>query len=115
MADREHQNRRKYARIDTDDMVSFAPVDLRERIAYGRDISLGGIRFQVVGCEIDPDEVLRVTFNVAGHTLVAVGRVAWATELDPLTTDVGIEFIEIDPMAARLLSEAMHPEAGTAA
>jgi len=70
-------------------------------------VSAGGIRFEAVGCEIDTGEVLRVTFNVYDRTVVAVGRVVWATETDAITTDVGIEFIEIDPGALRLLEESM--------
>jgi hypothetical protein len=38
--------------------------------------------------------------------VVALGRVVWATDIDPITTDVGIEFIEIDPSVLRLLEEA---------
>jgi hypothetical protein len=49
--------------------------------------------------------VLRVTFNIGDHTAVAVGTVIWATEMDPITLDVGIEFLEIDPDALRLIEE----------
>jgi hypothetical protein len=44
---------------------------------------------------------------------VAVGRVVWATEMDPITTDVGIEFIEIDPTALRLMDELQAAEPPT--
>jgi hypothetical protein len=41
---------------------------------------------------------------------VAIGRVVWATELDPITLEVGLEFIEIDPSALELLeAEALPP------
>lgn len=98
-------NRRKYARIGTDQVISFAQVDAADRLALGRDVSAGGIRFEAVGCEINLGEVLRLTFNVEGETVIAVGRVVWATELDPITLEIGIEFVEIDPRAARLLNE----------
>jgi hypothetical protein len=97
--------RRKYARIATDQVISFAPVDDRPYLGVGRNVSMGGIRFEAVGCEIDQGDVMRVTFNVAEQTVVAVGRVVWATELDPLTLDVGLEFLEIDASALRLLEE----------
>jgi hypothetical protein len=42
--------------------------------------------------------------------VVAVGRVVWATEMDPITTNVGIEFIEIDPTALRLMDEFQSSE-----
>jgi hypothetical protein len=98
--------RRKYSRIPTDQVISFAPVDARDLLAVSRNVSPGGIRFEAVGCEIDLGEVLRVTFNVGEHTVVAIGRVVWATEMDPITTDVGIEFVDIDPAVLRLLEDA---------
>jgi hypothetical protein len=97
--------RRKYARIATDQMISFAPVDTRDRLAVSKNISTGGIRFEAVGCEINLGDVLRVTFNVGDHTVVAVGKVVWATDMDPITMDVGLEFIEIDPLSVRLIEE----------
>ena len=105
------EERRKYRRIGTDQVVSFAPVDTRDLLGVSRDLSSGGIRFEVVGCEIELDEVLRVTFSVGDQTVVAVGRVAWSTEIDPLTLDVGLEFIEIDPEAVELLDDVTTPEA----
>lgn len=104
------KERRKYARLQTEQMISFAPLDTRDRLAIVRNVSLGGIRFQAVGCEIDLDQVLRVTFNVGDHTITAVGRVAWVTELDALTTDVGVEFLEIDPLAVRMIEELLGDE-----
>ena len=98
-------DRRKYRRIATDQVISFAPVDTRDLLGVSRNVSVGGIRFEAVGCEINLGDVLRVTFNVADHTAVAVGNVVWATEIDPITTDVGIEFLEIDPSVLHILEE----------
>jgi len=112
MGERQAVERRKYQRIGTDQVISFAPVEARDLLGVGRNMSTGGIRFEAVGCEIDLGDTLRVTFNVGDHTVVAVGRVAWATEMDPLTTDVGLEFIEIEPRAMRLLEEMTALEAG---
>lgn len=103
--------RRKYQRIATDQVISFAPVETRDLLGVSRNLSMGGIRFEAVGCEINLGDVLRVTFNVGDHTVVAVGRVAWATEMDPITTDVGLEFIEIDPAAMQLLDDVTAVEA----
>jgi hypothetical protein len=100
-------DRRKYRRLATDQVISFAPVDQRDLLGVGRDLSLGGIRFEAVGCEIDLGDVLRVTFNVGDDTYVAVGKVAWATEVDPITVDVGLEFIEIEDDAARRIEEVL--------
>jgi len=106
--------RRKYQRIGTDQVISFAPVENRDLLGVSRNLSSGGIRFEAVGCEINLGDTLRVTFNVGDHTVVAVGRVAWATDMDPITTDVGLEFIEIDPTAAVLLDEITSAEAAEA-
>ncbi len=99
-------DRRKYPRIPTDQVISYAPVDSRDQLGVSSDVSAGGIRFQAVGCEIALGDTIRVTFNVGEHQVVAVGRVSWATETDPITVDVGLEFIEIDPVALRLLEES---------
>ena len=104
-------DRRKYRRIATDQVISFAPIDARDLLGVSRNLSTGGIRFEAVGCEINLGDTLRVTFNIGDHTVVAVGRVAWATEMDPITTDVGLEFIEIDPSAMQLLDDMTAPEA----
>jgi hypothetical protein len=99
------KERRKYRRIATDQVISFAPVSERDVLGVGRDVSSGGIRFEAVGCEIDLGDVLRVTFNVGDQTVVATGRVIWSTEIDAISADVGIEFIDIDPAAQQLLEE----------
>jgi hypothetical protein len=95
--------RRKYTRIGNDDVMSFARLDASDHLAVSKDISAGGIRFEAVGCEIDLGDVLRVTFNVEDQTVEAVGRVVWAVETDPITLDIGLEFIEIDPVGRELL------------
>ncbi len=106
MADPGRDDRRKYARISTDHMISVAPTEAPERLAVSKDLSAGGIRFEAVGCEISLGDVLRVTFNVGEQTLTAVGKVVWATDTDPITTEVGLEFVEIDPLTLRALREA---------
>jgi hypothetical protein len=93
-------------------VVSFAPVDTRDLLGVSRDMSTGGIRFEAVGCEIELGEVLRVTFSVGDQTVVAIGRVVWSTEIDPMTLDVGLEFVEIDPLAVAMLDEVAATEAG---
>jgi hypothetical protein len=97
--------RRKYHRISTDQVISFAEIDHPDQLGVGRNLSPGGIQFDAVGCEINYGDVLRVTFNVAELTVVAIGRVAWATETDPISMEIGIEFIEIDPLALQMLDE----------
>jgi len=101
--------RRKYHRIATDQVISFAEVDRPDQLAVSKNLSTGGISFEAVGIEINLGDVLRVTFNIGDRTVVATGKVAWATDTDPITQEVGIEFHEIDPEAVRLLEEALEP------
>jgi hypothetical protein len=98
-------DRRKYPRISTDQVISFSLLDARDQLAVGKDVSAGGIRFEAVGCELDIGDTIRVTFNLGDQTVVAVGQVAWATEVDPLTIDIGLSFLEVDPEALRLLED----------
>jgi hypothetical protein len=104
-------NRRKYQRIASDHVISFAHVDQGQILGVSRDVSAGGIRFEAVGCEINLGDVLRINFNVGEETAITVGRVVWATEMDPITTDVGIEFIEVDSDVLGLLEELGNAEA----
>lgn len=101
----QRRERRKYRRIATDQVISFAPVAERDLLGVGRDVSSGGIRFEAIGCEIELGDVLRVTFNIGERTVVATGRVVWSTEMDGISSDVGIEFIEIEPAAQQMLEE----------
>jgi hypothetical protein len=103
--EREGSDRRKYRRIGTDQVISFAEVDRPDRLAVGRNLSSGGIRFEAVGCEINHGDVLRVTFNIGAETVIATGQVVWATETDAFSMDVGLEFIDIDPRAVELLDK----------
>jgi hypothetical protein len=98
--------RRKFHRVATDQVISFAEIDRPQMLGVSKDVSSGGIRFEAVGVEINLGDVLRVTFNVGHHTVVACGTVAWAIDTDPITQEVGIEFHEIDPEAVALLEEA---------
>lgn len=102
--------RRKYHRIGTDQVISFAELDQKDQLAVSKNLSSGGISFEAVGVEINLGDVLRITFNVGSHTVVATGEVVWATDTDPITQEVGIEFHEIDPEAVRLLEETLEPE-----
>ena len=97
------RDRRKYSRLGTDQVISFAEVDRPDRLAVGKNLSSGGIRFEAVGCEINLGDVLRVTFNIGAETVIATGNVVWATDTDAFSMDVGLEFIEIDPRAVELL------------
>jgi hypothetical protein len=110
MGEGDGAERRKYHRIGTDQVISFAEVNHPDQLGVSKNLSTGGISFEAVGIEINLGDVLRVTFNIGDHTVVATGKVVWATDTDPITQEVGIEFHEIDPEAVRLLEETLEPE-----
>jgi hypothetical protein len=97
--------RRKYPRIATDQVISFSMLDSRDQLAVSKDISTGGIRFHAVGCELEIGDRILVTFNVGQRTVEARGQVIWSTELDAVTLDIGLAFEEIDPEVVRLLED----------
>jgi hypothetical protein len=99
-------DRRKFPRIQTDQLISFSEVEDEARLGVGKNVSAGGICFEVMGCEIAFGDLLRITFNVLDETIVALGRVIWATDVDAFTQEVGLEFVEIDPFALRTLERS---------
>lgn len=107
MESKDPREKRKTARIPIDELVSFTPFVGSSSLAQGVDVSLGGIRFLVVGCQLAYDEMLQVSFNVANQTIEAVGRVVRLQQLDDITTEVSLEFVRINPWAARMLEREM--------
>lgn len=97
-------DRRKYPRVRTESLVSIARVDTREALAQALDVSIGGIRFQCVGLEVELGEVLRVLLTIGDRTLSVVGKLVRVTELDGFTQEVALSFTEIDPEALRFLT-----------
>jgi c-di-GMP-binding flagellar brake protein YcgR len=100
-------DRRKYPRIASDQLVSFTPVAGAPALADAGDISLGGICIKVVGCKLSKGDLLLVNFNVGEQTIEAVGRLVRLKQMDDITAEIGLEFVRIDPWAARLLEEEM--------
>jgi hypothetical protein len=102
-------DRRKFHRIASDQVISFSEIDRPDVPAVTKNISTGGISFEAVGIEINLGDVLRVTFNVGDQTIVASGEVVWATDTDAITQEIGIQFHEIDARAVELLEDAIGP------
>jgi hypothetical protein len=100
-------DRRKYPRLLNDQLVSFTPFAGAPALGDGGDVSLGGIRLKVVGCKLRKGDLLRVNFNLGEQTIEGVGRVVWIREMDDITAEIGLEFVRIDPWAARLLDEEL--------
>ncbi len=101
-------DRRKYPRIPPHQLVSFTPFGGTPSLGDGCDVSLGGIRIKIVGCKLRQGDLLTVTFNVGDQSIESVGRVVWLKQMDDITAEIGLEFVRIDPWAARLLEQEMN-------
>ncbi len=104
-------NRRKYPRIRSDQTFVVTPFAGRATMAQCCDVSAGGMRFGVVGCALRPGDLVRVTFNIGDETVAAIGSVLRIRELDPITSEVSLEFVRLDPWASQLIEQALAAEA----
>lgn len=104
------KDRRKFPRIPSSDVVSFSEVKNNQKLGVARDLSPGGIRFFAMGCEIEMGSLLEVNFYVGGTLVSAIGKVVHATDVDPLTQDVGLEFVELGPVASAVIRETYDEE-----
>jgi len=101
-------DRRKYLRIPMRQVLSISRNARQTHPATGQDLSVAGIRFEIVGCEIELAEVLAVRFFTKEDQIVeALGRVVWCTEVDPVLQEVGLEFLEIPPDCSQWLHESV--------
>ncbi|MGH9388420.1 MAG: PilZ domain-containing protein, partial [Vicinamibacteria bacterium] len=66
-------DRRKYPRIASDQIISYMEIDAEPARVKGKDVSLSGIRFEVVGCELTVDSIIRLNFWVGTEPITAVG------------------------------------------
>ena len=106
-SDRSTFDRRKYPRVRTESLVSIARVDTRETLAHALDVSIGGIRFQCVGLEVDLGEVLRVQLTIGNRTILVEGQLVRVTELDGFTQEVALAFTNVDPETLRFLAQSL--------
>jgi hypothetical protein len=106
-AARAREERRKHRRLTLDQSILVTPFAESERMAHCCDVSQGGMRLRAVGFSPREGDLLRVTFNVGGRSVGAVGRVVRTKSLDAITLEVSIEFARIDPWGEQLLEEAL--------
>ena len=95
--------RRKYVRIPTRQVVSISQADAAPRSALGKNLSVAGIRFEVIGCEIELADVLTIDFQLEDQEISALGRVVWCIDVDPIVQEVGLEFLDLPPDSAEFL------------
>ena len=59
------RDRREYVRIQAEELVSVVPFSGSTVLVQGLDVSLHGIRFKSVGCELAPNDFVQISFNLA--------------------------------------------------
>jgi hypothetical protein len=106
-----HAERRKHPRIRSDQNFMITPFAGRALMAQCCDVSAGGMLFRVMGCTLRAGDLVRVSFNIGTETVAAIGSVLRVRGLDPVTTEVSLEFVRLDPWAAQLLVQALEAEA----
>ena len=108
--DQAPSERRKHPRIQSDQTFTITPFAGRAMMAQCSDVSEGGMRFGVVGSTLRAGDLVRVTFNIGAETVEAIGSVLRVQALDPITCDVSLEFVRVDPWAAELLTQALEAD-----
>ena len=100
-------DRRKYPRVRTEALLSIARVDDSDLVARTVDLSFGGLRFRCVGLEVDLGGVLRIALRLSGSEVSLVGKLVRVTDLDDLTQELALAFVEIDAAALELIREEL--------
>jgi hypothetical protein len=110
-AERENDaDRRRHRRLGLDQAILVAPFAEREIMAQCLDVSQGGMRLRTAGLPLREGDLVRVTFNVSGESVLALGRVLRTTPLDAVANEISLEFARIDPWGQRLLEQALAGE-----
>jgi hypothetical protein len=105
--DGDPRDKRQHVRLVSSEPLMVTPFAGRETMAEVCDVSLGGVRFRVVGLSVRPGDLMHVTFNLGGESVTAVARVLRTRTLDEITREVAAQFVRLDPWAARRFEEAL--------
>ena len=100
-------NRRKYPRVLTESIVSITVLEDDTTLGAAVDLSLGGIRFQMMGVELFLWQKLSICLNLGDDSRTVVGRVVRLTDEDPFTQEVAVAFLEVDSRTRELMQETL--------
>ena len=103
----EADGRRGYARISYEAIVSVGRASVVDVAAQALDVSLGGLRFEVEGLELQLDDTVRVTLELEGQPITVIGQLVRVTELDAFSQEVALAFLEVDPEALAILESSL--------
>ena len=102
------ENRRLFPRADVN-----VPVNCHVRGSGAsstcvlKDISVGGLSFTADEYRA-PETILNLEVNLLSRVIQAAGKVAWVSPMPhSYRYSVGVEFIEMDPVQKRFLSDYM--------
>lgn len=101
------EGRRDYARISYEAIVSVARASIVDVAAQALDVSLGGLRFEVEGLELQLADTVRVTLDLEGQAVSLVGQLVRVTELDAFSQEIALAFLEIEPEALAILESTL--------
>ncbi len=100
-------DRRRYARVPSESLISVNRLDDSSLLAHSLDLSVKGLRFQVMGLTLEPEELLRVQLTLEDRTVTVVGRAVRVTEIDAFTQEVAVRFVQVDPDTQRFLESQL--------
>ncbi len=98
-------DRRQFLRVNTDQLIAIGRLDDREGLAHALDLSMGGVRFQCVGLDVKPGEMLKVVLTLGESTKTLVGQITRAEQLDEFTQEVALCFVKMNDETRRHLEE----------
>ena len=101
------EGRRDYSRVSYDAIVSVARASMVDVAGQALDMSIGGLKFEVEGLELQLDETVRVTLEIEGQPLTVIGQLVRVTEVDAFSQEVALAFLEIDAETLATLEESL--------
>jgi hypothetical protein len=101
-------DRRRFPRVGSESLIALAPLADRIALAHAVDVSLGGVRVQCVGLNIQPGELLRVTFTFAQRSVPVVGQCVRVEQLDDIAQDVALRFLKMGDETRGVIQENLN-------
>lgn len=105
--DSEGDERRGQPRAMFEGVLSVSRASLFDVAAQARDLSVGGLRFEVEGLDLELAETLQVVLNLDGYEARVIGQLVRVTEIDGDRQEVALAFFDVDPETLERLEEQL--------
>ena len=99
--------RRDYSRVSYEAIVSVSRASMVDVAAQALDMSIGGLKFEVEGLELQLDEAVRVTLEIEGQPVTVVGQLVRVIDVDAFSQEVALAFLEVDAETLAVLEESL--------